>query len=65
MSIESWSIFWKIVFIIGVSTFAILSVLVIFGGAKDIAPPKITKTDRIGYLRWGKGYCQTDPETEG
>jgi hypothetical protein len=37
MSIESWSIFWKIVFIIGVSTFAILSVLVIFGGAKDIA----------------------------
>lgn len=37
MSIESWSILWKIVFIIGVSTFAILSILVIFGGAKDIA----------------------------
>ena len=37
MSIESWTIFWKIVFVIGVSTFAILSVLVIFGGAKDIA----------------------------
>jgi hypothetical protein len=37
MSIEGWTIFWKIVFIIGVSTFAILSVLVIFGGAKDVA----------------------------
>jgi hypothetical protein len=36
MSIESWSIFWKIIFIIGVSTFAILSILVIFGGAKDV-----------------------------
>ena len=36
MSIEGWSIFWKIVFFLGVSTFAILSVLVIFGGAKDI-----------------------------
>jgi low affinity Fe/Cu permease len=34
---EAWSIFWKIVFVIGVSTFAILSVLVIFGGARDIA----------------------------
>jgi hypothetical protein len=34
---EGWSIFWKIVFFIGVSTFAILSVLVIFGGARDIA----------------------------
>ena len=36
MSIESWSIFWKIVFIIGIGTFAILSVFVIIGGAKDI-----------------------------
>ena len=36
MSIEGWSIFWKVVFIIGVSTFAILSILVIFGGAKDV-----------------------------
>lgn len=36
MSIEGWSIFWKIIFVLGVSTFAILSVLVIFGGAKDI-----------------------------
>jgi len=35
--IEGWSIFWKIVFIIGVSAFAILSILVIFGGARDIA----------------------------
>jgi hypothetical protein len=33
---EGWSIFWKIVFVIGVSTFAILSVLVIIGGARDI-----------------------------
>jgi low affinity Fe/Cu permease len=37
MSIESWSIFWKIVFVIGVSMFTILSILVIFGGARDIA----------------------------
>jgi hypothetical protein len=36
MSIESWSIFWKIVFIIGVGMFAILSILVIIGGARDI-----------------------------
>jgi hypothetical protein len=36
MSIESWSVFWKIVFIIGVGTFALLSVFVIIGGAKDI-----------------------------
>ena len=36
MSIESWSIFWKIVFIIGVGMFAILSIVVIIGGAKDI-----------------------------
>jgi len=36
MSIESWTIFWKIVFIIGVGTFAILTVFVIIGGAKDI-----------------------------
>jgi hypothetical protein len=36
MSIETWSIIWKIVFIIGVSTFAILAILVIFGGARDI-----------------------------
>ena len=36
MSIESWSIFWKIVFIIGVGMFAILSIFVIVGGAKDI-----------------------------
>lgn len=36
MSIESWSIFWKIVFIIGVGMFAILSIVVIIGGAKDV-----------------------------
>ena len=36
MSIESWSIFWKIVFIIGVGMFAILTIVVIIGGAKDI-----------------------------
>lgn len=36
MSIESWSIFWKIVFIIGVGTFAVLTVFVIVGGARDI-----------------------------
>ena len=36
MSIESWSIFWKIVFIIGVGMFAILSLLVIVGGAMDV-----------------------------
>ena len=36
MSVESWTIFWKIVFIIGVGMFAILSVFVIIGGAKDI-----------------------------
>ena len=36
MGIEGWSILWKIVFVIGVGTFAILSVLVIIGGASDI-----------------------------
>jgi len=36
MSIESWSIFWKIVFFIGVGMFAILSILVIVGGAIDV-----------------------------
>jgi hypothetical protein len=36
MSIESWSILWKIVFILGVGMFAILSILVIAGGARDI-----------------------------
>ncbi len=36
MSIESWTIFWKILFIIGVGMFAILSIVVIIGGAKDI-----------------------------
>ena len=36
MSIEGWTIFWKIVFVIGVGTFAILSIFVIIGGAKDI-----------------------------
>ena len=36
MSIESWSIFWKIVFFIGVGMFAILSLLVIVGGAMDV-----------------------------
>ena len=36
MGIEGWSIFWKILFVIGVGTFAILSVLVIIGGASDI-----------------------------
>jgi hypothetical protein len=36
MSIESWSLFWKIVFIIGVGMFAILTVLVIVGGAIDV-----------------------------
>ena len=36
MSIESWTIFWKIVFIIGVGMFAILSILVIIGGAVDV-----------------------------
>ena len=36
MSIESWTIFWKIVFIIGVGMFAILSILVIVGGAVDV-----------------------------
>ena len=36
MSIESWSIFWKIVFIMGIGTFAVLTVFVIIGGAKDI-----------------------------
>lgn len=36
MSIESWSIFWKIVFFMGVGMFAILSVLVIVGGAMDV-----------------------------
>jgi uncharacterized oligopeptide transporter (OPT) family protein len=37
MSVESWTIFWKIVFIIGVGMFAILSFFVIIGGAKDVA----------------------------
>jgi hypothetical protein len=37
MEIEGWSILWKIVFVIGVGTFAILSILVIIGGAGDIA----------------------------
>jgi hypothetical protein len=37
MSVESWSIFWKIVFIIGVGMFAILTLLVIIGGARDVA----------------------------
>lgn len=36
MSIESWSLFWKIVFIIGVGMFAILTVSVIVGGAIDV-----------------------------
>ena len=36
MSVESWSIVWKIVFIIGVGMFAILSILVIIGGAVDV-----------------------------
>jgi len=36
MSVESWSIFWKIVFFIGVGMFAILSLLVIVGGAFDV-----------------------------
>jgi hypothetical protein len=36
MSLESWSIIWKIVFITGVSLFAILTILVIVGGAIDI-----------------------------
>jgi len=36
MSVESWSIFWKIVFFIGVGMFAILSLLVIVGGALDV-----------------------------
>ena len=36
MSIESWTIFWKIVFIIGVGMFAILTVLVTVGGAIDV-----------------------------
>ena len=37
MSLESWSIFWKIVFILGVGMFAVLSFLVIIGGARDVA----------------------------
>ncbi len=36
MSVESWSIFWKLVFFIGVGMFAILSILVIVGGALDV-----------------------------
>ncbi len=36
MSIECWSIIWKIVLIIGVSMFALLAILVIAGGARDI-----------------------------
>ena len=36
MSVESWSIFWKIVFFIGIGMFAILSILVIVGGAMDV-----------------------------
>ena len=36
MSVESWSICWKIVFFIGVGMFAILSLLVIVGGALDV-----------------------------
>lgn len=37
MSLESWSIFWKIIFITGVGMFAILSFFVIIGGARDVA----------------------------
>ncbi len=36
MSVESWSIVWKIIFIIGVGMFAILTVLVTIGGARDV-----------------------------
>ena len=36
MSINAWALVWKIVFFTGVSLFAILAVLVIFGGAKDV-----------------------------
>ena len=36
MSVESWTLVWKIVFFAGVSLFAVLAILVIFGGAKDV-----------------------------
>jgi hypothetical protein len=36
MSIEAWALVWKIVFFTGVFLFAILAVLVTFGGAKDV-----------------------------
>ena len=36
MSIEAWSLVWKIVLFTGIALFAVLAVLVITGGAKDI-----------------------------
>lgn len=36
MSIEGWSVVWKIVLIMGVSLFGIMAVLVIGGGALDV-----------------------------
>lgn len=36
MSIDAWTIVWKIVFFTGVSLFAVLAVFVIFGGARDV-----------------------------
>jgi len=37
MSIDAWALVWKIVFFTGVSLFAVLAVLVTFGGARDVA----------------------------
>ena len=36
MSIDAWTLVWKIVFFTGVTLFTVLAVLVIFGGAKDV-----------------------------
>ncbi len=37
MSIDAWALVWKIVFFTGIALFAVLAVLVTFGGAKDVA----------------------------
>ncbi len=36
MSIETWAVIWKIVLILGIVLFAVLSVLVTGGGARNI-----------------------------
>ncbi len=63
MSLEFWIMLWKIVFIVGISMFAVLAVVVSIGGARDIV--KLLNTLKAQQAEGRDHQANKDPSHPG